>query len=99
MRTKLTASERREATRLRAERWRRAHGIMPRKPAERPWLAMGSEIALRDSAAQTRAVFDRLEWQLAELRADLARAAEAQVVMVAIIGELAHGRSALRDVT
>jgi hypothetical protein len=41
MRTKLTASERREATRLRAERWRRAHGIMPRKPAERPWLAMG----------------------------------------------------------
>jgi hypothetical protein len=58
-----------------------------------------SEIALRDSAAQTRAVFERLEWQLAELRADLARAAEAQVVMAAIIGELAHGRSALRDVT
>jgi len=31
MRTKLTASERREATRLRSERWRRAHGREYRK--------------------------------------------------------------------
>ena len=27
--------------RLRSERWRSAHGIMPRKPAKRPWLAEG----------------------------------------------------------
>jgi hypothetical protein len=33
--------ERREANRLRSERWRRAHGIMPRKPAQKPWLAEG----------------------------------------------------------
>jgi len=31
----------RECARLRSERWRRAHGIMPRKPAQRPRLAMG----------------------------------------------------------
>jgi len=37
----MTLSERREKARLRSERWRRAHGIMPRKPAERPWLAEG----------------------------------------------------------
>ena len=29
----MTAAEHREANRLRSERWRRAHGIMPRKPA------------------------------------------------------------------
>jgi hypothetical protein len=33
--------ERREKARLRSERWRLAHGIGPRKPAARPWLAMG----------------------------------------------------------
>jgi len=37
----MTADERREKARLRSERWRRAHGIMPRKPAVRPWLAEG----------------------------------------------------------
>jgi hypothetical protein len=37
----MTAAERREKARLRSERWRRAHGIMPRKPAQRPWLAEG----------------------------------------------------------
>jgi hypothetical protein len=35
------APEQRERARLRSLRWRRAHGIGPRKPAERPWLAMG----------------------------------------------------------
>jgi hypothetical protein len=34
-------AERRERARLRSERWRRAHGIMPRRPAQRPWVAMG----------------------------------------------------------
>jgi len=37
--------ERREGARLRSERWRRAHGIMPRRPARLPWLAMGGERA------------------------------------------------------
>jgi hypothetical protein len=34
-------AERRERARLRSERWRRAHGIMPRRPAQKPWLAEG----------------------------------------------------------
>ena len=38
-RARLTPEERRERARLRSERWRRAHGIGPRLPAERPWLA------------------------------------------------------------
>jgi hypothetical protein len=33
----MTAAERREKARLRSERWRRCHGIMPRRPAKRPW--------------------------------------------------------------
>jgi hypothetical protein len=37
----MTDAERREKNRLRSERWRRAHGIGPRKPAQRPWLAEG----------------------------------------------------------
>jgi hypothetical protein len=41
-RPKLTPEERRERARLRSERWRRAHGIGPRKPAQRPWLAAGA---------------------------------------------------------
>ncbi|MGA3340867.1 MAG: hypothetical protein ABSD11_09600 [Methylocella sp.] len=41
MQTRLTPSERRERARLRSERYRRAHGIMPRKPAQKPWLAEG----------------------------------------------------------
>jgi hypothetical protein len=40
-RAQLTPEERRERNRLRALRWRRAHGIGPRRPAQRPWLAMG----------------------------------------------------------
>ncbi len=34
-------TEKREKARLRSERWRRAHGIMPRRPAQRPLLAEG----------------------------------------------------------
>jgi len=37
----MTPAERRERNRLRSERWRRARGIGPRKPAQRPWLAEG----------------------------------------------------------
>jgi hypothetical protein len=38
---KQSPEERRERNRLRSERWRRAHGVGPRKPAQRPWLAEG----------------------------------------------------------
>ena len=41
MTTKTHDAERREKARLRSERWRRAHGIMPRRKAARPWLAEG----------------------------------------------------------
>src|ERR1017187_8852590 len=37
----MTPAERRERARLRSERYRRAHGVMPRRPAQRPWLAEG----------------------------------------------------------
>jgi len=37
----MTTAERREANRLRSERYRRRKGIMPRKPAQKPWLAEG----------------------------------------------------------
>jgi hypothetical protein len=37
----MTVEERREKARLRSERWRRAHGIMPRRPVQKPWLAEG----------------------------------------------------------
>src|SRR2546423_1730164 len=33
-------TEKQAEPRLRSERWRRAHGIMPRKLAQRPWLAL-----------------------------------------------------------
>jgi len=38
----MTDAERRERARLRSERWHRAHGIGPRRPAQRPWLAEAS---------------------------------------------------------
>ena len=92
-------ADRREAARLRSERWRRAHGIGPRKPAQRPWLAMGisrstwyrrrkqarEREALAAAAAAREAVFARLDWQLAELRACIDRAAMANAVMAAML--------------
>ena len=39
--TQMSDAERRERARLRSERWRRSHGIMPRRPAQKPWLAEG----------------------------------------------------------
>ena len=87
----LTPEERRERARLRSERWRRAHGIAPRRPAQRPWLAMGisrspyyrrrakarEQVALGHAAA----VLDRLAWQLAELRTSLDQCAAWQAIM------------------
>jgi hypothetical protein len=85
------AAERGEKARLRSLRWRRAHGIGPRKPAARPWLALGisrstyyrrrakarEQAALAAATAAREAVLDRLDWQLAELRASLERCAVA----------------------
>ena len=90
---------RREAARLRSERYRRRKGIMPRKPAERPWLALGisrstwyrrrkqarEREAMAAAAAAREAMLDRLEWQLAELRACIDRAAMANAVMAAML--------------
>ena len=44
--------------------------------------------ALVRAVAAHDAVLDRLDWQLAELRNDLATAARCQVITAAIIGEL-----------
>jgi len=99
----MTAEERREKARLRSERWRRAHGIMPRRPAQRPWLAEGisrstwyrrrkqarERQALTLVATAREAVFDRLGWQLARLRRELETAARFADEGVAIIAELA----------
>ncbi len=92
-RTKLTSDERCERARLRSERWRRAHGIGPRKPAQRLWLAVGisrstyyrRRAKAREAAALAarEAVLDRLAWSVAELRANLDRMAVAQAVMAA----------------
>jgi 2-hydroxychromene-2-carboxylate isomerase len=85
----MTGEERREKARLRSERWRRAHGIPPRKPAQKPWLAEGisrstwyrrrakarEQAAVALAATMREAVFDRLDWQLARLRGDLDRCA------------------------
>jgi hypothetical protein len=74
----MTNAERRERARLRSERWRRAHGIMPRKPAQRRWLAMGisrstwyrrrakarQQAALAQATAAREAVLDRCSGSL-----------------------------------
>ena len=49
----VTLEERREKARLRSERWRRAHGIMPRRKAARPWLALGISRSKRPVARTT----------------------------------------------
>jgi len=96
-------AERRERNRLRGERWRRAHGIMPRQPAQRPWLAEGisrstwyrrrkqarERQALTLVAAAREAVFDRLGWQLARLQRELETVARFTDEAAEIIAELA----------
>ena len=92
----MTNSDRREKARLRSERWRRAHGIGPRRPAKQPWLAEGvsrstwyrRQKRARD-AATTAAIFARAESFAAELTRDLARCAALERETMAIIAELA----------
>jgi hypothetical protein len=88
----------REKARLRALRWRRAHGIGPRKPAQRPWLAEGISRSTwyrrrkraRDAAsvAYARATLERAQAFAAELSRDLARCAALGRESMAIIAEL-----------
>jgi hypothetical protein len=99
----LTPEERRERTRLRSERWRRAHGIGPRKPAQKPWLEARCSRAtwyrrkakarqLEAQAFETprqRDVLARAEAFTHQLQAELAEATRCQAVMAAIIAELA----------
>ncbi len=101
--TKQSPEERRERARLASERWRRAHGIMPRKPVQRPWLALGvsrstyyrrkakarSQAALIAATAAWNAMLDRLDWQLTDLRAAIDRAARYQAIAAAVIAETA----------
>jgi hypothetical protein len=108
----MTLAERREKARLRSERWRRAHGIMPRRPAQRPWLAEGvsrstwyrrrkqaRELAALAGAAPAReAVLDRLAWQLQQLQRELGRAAQLMDKGAAILADLDALTSGARDV-
>jgi hypothetical protein len=96
-------AERREKDRLRSERWR-AHGIGPRRPAQRPWLAAGvsrrKQRARQASAgACACATFERAEAFAAALARDLARCAALERETVAILAELtaltAGGRQAM----
>ena len=87
--------ERRERNRLRSEAWRRAHGIMPRKPAERPWLAEGisrstwyRRRAKAHQEATLAATFTRAEAFVADLQRELAEAARCHAIAAGIIGEM-----------
>lgn len=94
----MTESERREKARLRSERWRRAHGIMPRRPAKQPWLAEGvsrstwyrrrKKAQHMATVATACAAFSRAESFAAELTGDLARCAALERETTAIIAEL-----------
>src|SRR5205807_986519 len=92
-------AERREKARLRSERWRRAHGIGPRRPAQRPWLAEGFSRSTwyrrKQGARQATAVacacatLERAEGFVAALTRDLARCAALERESMAILAELA----------
>jgi hypothetical protein len=92
----MTDAERREKARLRSERWRRAHGIGPRRPAKQPWLAAGVSRSTwyrrrkraRD-AATACAIFARAESFAAALTRDLARCAALERESMKLIAELA----------
>ena len=98
----MTAAERREANRLRAERWRRAHGVMPRRPAQRPWLAEGisrsrwyrrgnrvSKLVLSAENSLPGKLIQRAEAFVRQLQAELAEVDRCQAVTAAIIAEMA----------
>ena len=95
----MTNAKRREKARLRSERWRRRHGIGPRRPAQRPWLAAGVSRSTwyrrrKQRARQAAAVayacatFERAEAFAATLARDLDRCAALERETVAILAEL-----------
>jgi hypothetical protein len=90
----------REKARLRSEAWRRAHGIMPRKPAQRPRLAEGvsrstpwyrrrkqarERAALAAQTRQFLAGFARAESFVADLQRELTEAARCQAIAAGIM--------------
>jgi hypothetical protein len=84
----MTPDERREKARLRAERYRRARGIMPRRPPQRPWESMGisrSTFYRRRAKARQQAelatAIARANFLAAALKRDLARCVLAQAAM------------------
>ena len=93
----------RERNRLCSERWRRAHAIGRRRPAQRPWLAEGisrstwyrRRAKAREATARQCALtsvertFTRAQAFALQLVCDLERCAAAYGAMAAIIGELA----------
>ena len=97
----MTDVDHREKARLRSERWRRAHGIMPRRPAQRPWLAEGcsrstwyrrrkqarEREAVAMATAASHAALKRLSFQLSLLRSDLERCAAIYVVIARELNE------------
>ena len=99
---KQSPEERRERARLASLRWRRAHGIGPRKPAERPWLAEGisrstwyrrkakarQEAALAAQKVLVSRGFSRAE---AFTRQLLAEAARCHAIAAAIIDQFPIG--------
>jgi hypothetical protein len=107
----MTAAERREKARLRSERWRPAHGIMPSKPAERPWLAEGisrstwyrrrakarSQATLAFETSRRRELLSCAEAFTGQLQVELAEAARRHAIAAEIIGELARSRAALKE--
>jgi hypothetical protein len=104
--TKQSLQERRERNRLRSERWRRAHGIGPRKPAQRPWLAEGisrsawyrrkakarQEAALAAETRRRLRLLSRAEAFVYRLQHDLAEAARCHAIAAGIMGEMAAGQ-------
>ena len=96
------AAARREKARLRAERARRAKGIMPRPKAKQPWLTEGisrstwyrrqkkarEQAAAAQAAMARQAMLDRIVWQMMQLRAELETAARYMDEGAAILAEL-----------
>jgi hypothetical protein len=87
----MTPEERREKARLRSEGWRRARGIMPRRPAQRPWLAEGisrstryrrcKQAREREALAARQAALERAEALAAALARDLEKCAMVHAIM------------------
>ncbi len=106
----MTPAEKRERSRLRSKRWRRAHGIGPRRPAQKPWLAEGisrstwyrrckqarEATARRCALASVERTFTRAEAFAVQLARDLERCAAAYAAATAIIGHIGEPLASVR---